>query len=59
MATAEMEKLEGEGGGKRDGVADSGGELAYCGATQFDMIGRKMEGLISDCCLRMWQVNLL
>jgi hypothetical protein len=43
MATAESEKkLEGEEGGKSDGAAASGGQLVYCGATQFDMIGRKM-----------------
>ncbi|KAJ3690581.1 hypothetical protein LUZ61_019745 [Rhynchospora tenuis] len=48
MATSESEKkLEGEGeeGGKSDGAAASGGgELVYCGATQFDMIGRKLPG---------------
>lgn len=42
MASAELEKkLEGEEVAKSDGAAASGGELVYCGATQFDMIGRK------------------
>lgn len=42
MATAKSEKkLEGEEVGKSDVAAASVGELVYCGATQFDMIGRK------------------
>ncbi|XP_078173493.1 regulator of chromosome condensation (RCC1) family protein [Carex rostrata] len=42
MASAELQKsLEGEEVAKSDGEAASGGELVYCGATQFDMIGRK------------------
>lgn len=45
MATAEPEKkLAGEGEESDAAAAVAGGELVYCGATQFDMIGRKGPG---------------